>query len=362
MVLSILMISPHPSTIGGVSTYAEMLKRNLRYCGVTPYWVGSRAGRHENNIQKILRLMMDPLKIMRIVRQHRYDVVHINPSLNAKSLIRDGLITAALIMSGYRKILVFFHGWDHSVSRHIARNPFLNFWFRFVLHRCARVLVLSEAFRKELVQMEVRQEIIRISRTMVETGTFSIANDNAGSGRPYLLFLSRFDPPKGAGLLLKSFMQIAEEFPEWDLVLAGDGSEMRSIQQQIERSSHGHKIRVPGHVVGAEKINLLQECSVFVLPTTYPEGMPIALLEAMAAGKPLLTTEAGGIGPIIDDGKNGLVLKNVTQANLCTALRRMMGDEVLRRSCGRHNAELAKRFDAAVVAAEVEKIYQGITQ
>ena len=119
----------------------------------------------------------------------------------------------------------------------------------------------------------------------------------------------------------------------------------------------------PGYVGGTEKFKWLRSCTLYALPTYYPEGMPVALLEAMGAGKPLLTGRAGVIPHIIADPENGVVLDKVTADTVEAALRRMLGDPDYCREAGKRNAAYAwKRFEAASVTAEIEALYREIAR
>ena len=83
----------------------------------------------------------------------------------------------------------------------------------------------------------------------------------------------------------------------------------------------------PGYVGGMEKAKLLHGSTVFALPTySADEGMPIALLEAMGAGKPLLTAKAGAIQHIVSDPENGVILEEVSADTIEKGLRRLLSD------------------------------------
>lgn len=111
------------------------------------------------------------------------------------------------------------------------------------------------------------------------------------TSRRILLFMSRLHVKKGVDLLLEAWRHLSSQFPDWILVIAGpdDGFE-RSIRQYIERFQMQHSTRLLPPLYGREKIASLAAADVFVLPSR-SEGLPMALLEAMGAGKPIVYTK-----------------------------------------------------------------------
>jgi glycosyltransferase involved in cell wall biosynthesis len=124
----------------------------------------------------------------------------------------------------------------------------------------------------------------------------------------------------------------------------------------------GDRIRFPGYVVGADKARLLRDCTIFALPTYYrSEGMPVAVLEAMGAGNPLLVGSAGALRSIVADPENGVVLDKVTPQTVEAGLRRLLGDADFAAAAGKRNAEIAwKKFEAGAVTAEIEAFYRKV--
>ena len=364
--LSLLVLSPDPSVPGGVSGFVEMMKSRLKTCRVTSLWVGSQHNQNESVAAIFKRLFGIPLQVARLVRENAIDVVHINPSLDRsmKSVLRDGIILLVLRLLRFKSILVYFHGWDPATAR-LIRNRSLVRWIYVMLLKGTRaVLVLAPEFKVELVAMGVPDRLITVTRTMFD-GTALALQDKADvmPSRPYLLFMSRFEKAKGVYELLEAYAQIKDEFPDIDLVMAGHGDEYDGLRARVDALNMNSRVRFTGYVIGSEKTKLLRQCLAFALPTYFPEGMPIALLEAMAVGKPVLTAKVGGIPHVIHEPENGIVLDKVDVAQVAQALRRLFGAPQQWAEVGRHNAVYAKdRFEAQVVTAEIEAIYHDIAR
>ena len=224
-------------------------------------------------------------------------------------------------------------------------------------------MVLAAPFRDALIGLGVEAERITLTRTMFDGEELRSAGEKTSpSARRSVLFMSRFVREKGIFELVEAFARIAGDFPGVGLVLAGDGPERTRLQERVVALGLADRVSFPGYVGGAEKTRLLWGCSVYALPTL-AEGMPVALLEAMGAGKALLTTNVGGIPHVASDPENGVVLDAVTADAVETGLRRLLGDPAYCAEVGRRNAARAwERFEATPVTAEMEAHYREIVR
>ena len=108
--------------------------------------------------------------------------------------------------------------------------------------------------------------------------------------RKRVVFLSRIDPKKGLDILLPAWTAIANEFTDWDLVIAGPlGDDYARSIQDLAETLNAPRVQFTGQVLGETKLRLLAEASLFVLPT-YSENFGIAVAEALAHGTPVITT------------------------------------------------------------------------
>jgi glycosyltransferase involved in cell wall biosynthesis len=232
----------------------------------------------------------------------------------------------------------------------------------WLLNGTAHVMVLSPEFQKTLEDMGVRSGLMTTTRTMFDSDGYHLAAECLPDpARPFVLFMSRFERDKGVYELMEAFARIAADYPALTLVMAGDGKEMTALKARAADLACRERIGFPGYVNGLEKWKLLRTCAIFALPTSWGEGMPVSLLEAMSAGKPLLTTKAGGIKYIIADPDNGVVLDAVTVDAVEAALRFLLDNPYYCHGIGQRNAEYAWRcFEASHVTGEIEAVYRAI--
>ena len=347
----LLIISPAPEVLGGVNNFIATLKKNLENYEITSFWVG-RVGK-ENLFASIYRIILSSISFANLLLKNKFDVVHINPSLNSKSLLRDGLLLLILRIIGVKNVLVYFHGWQNFVAEKLEQTILKQF-FAFILNGAAFIMVLSANFRNQLIKLGVNSEKIIITRTMFDDELF---NDSIAKQSNSILFMSRFEQSKGVYELIAAFAQVSGDFPELELIMAGDGSENEKLRMLTKANN---KIKFVGYIEGKEKAEILLSCKIFVLPTYFPEGMPVAILEAMKAGKPILTSKAGGIAENITSD-NAIMLDKINISEIATGLRELLDNPDLCKKMSANNLADSKNFSAKIVSKEIETIYDKIS-
>jgi len=111
-------------------------------------------------------------------------------------------------------------------------------------------------------------------------------------------------------------------------------------------------------VTGAAKLDLLAQASIFILPS-YQENLPVALLEAMAMGLPVVTTPVAGIPDMVEEGRNGFLVPPGDYAGLAERLVRLAHDPALRRSMGEANvAKVRQEYHPALFAKRIADVYR----
>jgi glycosyltransferase involved in cell wall biosynthesis len=175
-----------------------------------------------------------------------------------------------------------------------------------------------------------------------------------------LAAVGRLVPQKGFDLLLPAFSQIAPRFPEWTLVIWGEGEERAALERQRDSLGLAGRVRMPG--VTPQPGGWIETADAFVLSSRF-EGWGIVLLEAMAAGLPVVSFDCQwGPREMIDDGVDGLLVAREDVGALAAALEKLLGDAELRERLGAAARVSTRRFaPAEVVAAWDEVVYAALT-
>lgn len=356
VMIKALVLYGDPARLGGVVNFMETLKNHLSNdIKVEHFLIGRRivgAGR----MFRWLMPFIDAIRLARRVSKDKVDVVHLNPSLDSRSLFRDGLFLAVLRLFGTQKLLVFFHGWHIELEKKICRNALAKWLFTRLYGNNAEIFVLASHVKKSLEKMGFESNRIHVLTSMFDAEQVPRTKKKTKQGMK-LLFMSRFDKAKGIYELLEAFNKVHTDYPMASIEFAGDGSEMQGMQAWVKKHKLSERVNFLGYLRGEDKILALEEASLYVLPS-YAEGCPVSLLEAMAAGLPVITSAVGGIPDIVVDGVNGLLLQDVTAASIERALRDMLSNQVRLEQIGDTNRKEAwAKFEASIITKRFEKTY-----
>lgn len=169
-----------------------------------------------------------------------------------------------------------------------------------------------------------------------------------------LAAVGRLVPQKGFDLLLRAFARVSHEFPNWNLVIWGEGPERAALEAERTRLGLDQRVDMPG--VTARPGIWVDTADVFVLSSRF-EGWGIVLLEAMAAGLPVISFDCQ-FGPreMIENGEDGILVEPENVDALAEALRRVLGDEKLRTRLGKAAGSSAGKFTPQRIVDEWDKV------
>lgn len=171
------------------------------------------------------------------------------------------------------------------------------------------------------------------------------------SGGRQISAVGHLMPVKGFDLLVEAFARASKAFPEWRLVLWGEGPERTNLLALAERRGIADRVSLPGR--SETPGGWLGSTTIFVLSSRH-EGLPNALIEAMAAGAPAIATDCpvGGPRSLIASGLDGLLVPPENVEAMAAALERVMGSHPLRVRLGAAAAKSAERFAEPVIMAQ----------
>jgi glycosyltransferase involved in cell wall biosynthesis len=186
------------------------------------------------------------------------------------------------------------------------------------------------------------------------------ANLQSRRGQRILAAVGRLVPQKGFDLLLEAFARVAAAQPEWTLVIWGEGPERAALESQRSMLGLDGRVELPGV---SERPGLwIETADAFVFSSRY-EGWGIVLLEAMAAGLPVVSFDCRfGPSEMVTDGEDGLLVPNGDVQALSEAMSRLMGSETLRKSLGEAAAKSARRFSRERVMAEWDEVVKAAVE
>jgi len=276
-----------------------------------------------------------------------FDVLHLHepnaPSLSVLALmIAEGPIVATFHTSTTKSLaLSFFQGilrpWNEKIVGRIAVSDLARRW-------------QMEALGSDAVQIP----------NGVDIESFACAAPLPGYPRPgkTVLFLGRFDEPrKGMAVLLGALPTVAKRFPGVEILIVGRGDEDDLREQAGELAGH---LRFLGQVDDAEKARALRSADVYCAPNTGGESFGIVLVEAMAAGTPVVASDLDAFRRVLADGRAGRLVAVEDSGALAEALIEVLGDSRLRTRYVKAASAEVQRYDWAVVADDILRVYETV--
>ncbi len=343
--LKILLNTIPINAPGGVADHFLGLKNKFNNEVVYNY-IG---GKSKENFF-ILKQMADYIKFaIEILKKHP-DLVHINPSLNKKAVIRDALF---LFIAKFlnKKIVVFWHGWE--LSDEILITIKYKRLFKFVYNMADAHIVLCRDFKRKLMEWGIDKKIY-LETTKVDDDLLIDFDISSKEYNNTILFLSRVEKTKGIYIAIDAVSKLTD----CKLIVAGTGSDLNAAVQYV-KNKNINGIEFIGYVSHNEKINTFMEASIFLLPTWYGEGMPTSVIEAMAFGLPVITRPVGGLKDFFENEKMGYMTKSRNPEVIAGLIKNLIENKDKMAEIGRYNHEYAKRrFLASKVAERLDKIYE----
>jgi colanic acid/amylovoran biosynthesis glycosyltransferase len=193
-------------------------------------------------------------------------------------------------------------------------------------------------------------EKLRVVHCGVDSRMFDIKRHEGRAQR--LLFVGRLVPAKGVPVLLETIAKIDDTI----LDIAGDGPQREFLEARAAALGVSNRVRFLGYQSQQRVRELLGQADVFVM-ASFAEGLPVVLMEAMAAGVPVVATRIAGIPELVEDGKNGFLVPAGDPAAAATAVRRLLEDAELRnRFAIAGQAKVEREFNLNTEASWLAKI------
>jgi glycosyltransferase involved in cell wall biosynthesis len=342
--MRILINTPSLNLLGGVANHYEGLRafwtENVRY-----NTVGKRS---EKNGSGKYWLPWDLLKFLHCLLVFRPDVVLLNPSLGKSALKRDFFFQKVARSFGFKTVL-FIHGFDWDYVQVIDRV-----WAIRNFNKASLIFVLANAFKTELQSWGVTSPIC-FSTTKVNDALlndYNVQKERTGEVKN-ILFLSRVEKVKGVFIAIDTYCILKERYPHLSLTIAGDGSDLPKVKKLIE-DDRIPDVVITGRLSGNDLINAYKNADLSS-SSSYGEGMPTAVLEAMAFGLPVFTRNVGGLPDFFEDEKMGYITDSLDPIDFANAMVPYIESSELTRKVALYNAQYAKdHFMASSVAKQIE--------
>lgn len=293
--------------------------------------------------------------VKRVLKRERFDVIHVQePLMPALPLcvLRHSKTVNVGTFHAYRE------------SKHLLMETMQPMLQPFMDKLHARVCV-SEAAR-DLISHYFPGDYLIIPNgiDLHEFGSPHIPPiEKFNDGRPNILFVGRLEKRKGFRYLLEAFPRIVEAIPNARLIVAGAyDREDKEPFVRYAYEHHLHGVKFVGRVPPEELPRYYKTCDVFCAPSTGFESFGIVLLEAMAAGKPIVASNIAGYRSVLEDGQEGLLVEPENPVALAEGIIRLLRNPALRQEMGERGRRKAANYDWPIIARRLLELYVELQQ
>ncbi len=244
-------------------------------------------------------------------------------------------------------------------SRKVWRS-LQNYLLHSALRRADKIIALSQHEAGLLKLMGVPAPRVSVVPLWIDTNYIESVSGPAGThvSRPAILFVGQLKYRKGFDVLADAMPLVVQEYPDASFIFVGHNPRHEPALRGICRANGTEQnLLIAGRVSEEEKIRLFRECSVYVLPTRY-EGFGLPLLEAMAAGCPVVSSKIPVVDEIIQDGSNGLLAELESPESLASKINQVLDDRELRgRLVQNGRRTVRERYDEESLVRRILDVY-----
>lgn len=349
----IALVAASMRTLGGHGVQASLLVRELRDEGYTVMFLPidpsfPAAARWLRRLPGARTLLNQALYLPSLLALRRAQVVHVFAASHWSFLISPvpAMLVAKLL--GKRVILNYHSG---EAEGHLARCS-------RATHRLLRladeIVVPSEFLREVFARHGYRARVIP---NVVDLSQFRFRERLPL--RPRLLSTRNLEPHYGVDMTLRAFSVLKARFPGATLTIAGTGSQENALRRLATRLGDA-SIRFAGRIEPPDMTRLYDEHDIFV-NSSLVDNQPLSILEAFAAGTPVVTTAAGGIPVMVRDGETGLLLTRRDPEAMAAAVGSLLENPALARRIARRALDQATEHAWPRVRDRWAAVYAGAT-
>jgi glycosyltransferase involved in cell wall biosynthesis len=314
-----------------------------------------------NNVFSSFRLVMrNAFELKRNAALQNSEIVYLNTALDTKTLVRDS-ITIFILKRFNRniRIVLKFHGSDGSTlfSKSILRD--------YVFSRASLLLVLSSEERNNFIKIGVPHGKIRITCNVIDKSLY--LQDpcfrkklDIGDQTGVLLFVGRFIKEKGILDTIEACKSLKETGADFLLLCLGDGPLFMEAGNLINKYGLKSNVRLLGHIPESSTRYYYANCDMLILPTFHQEGFPMAVFQAVGAGKPVITTRIRAAADYLVEYENCLWVEKENPSQLSQKISMLLADSTLKYEMGKRNLVLADQFSSERIVGNLYEFFKAI--
>lgn len=248
----------------------------------------------------------------KIIDDFRPDVIHV-PWLNPEGV-------AGCLLGERYSIPCVVHAQGSDVNHYLRKYPGRRIFIRDI-QKASVVSFVSQALKDTATNLGLAHRNQPVVYNGVDIDTFKPATELHSNKFKTIVTITKMNPVKNLDLLLHAFNRLSSDYQDaTELVLVGDGPCRQDLEKLVRDLKIESRVHFAGHVSHANVVAYLQKADIFCL-TSISEGLPVAMLEAMACGLPAVATKVGGVPEAVVEGITGLLVESDNLDNYTNALQ-----------------------------------------
>ena len=375
--MKIVMISGNPigHDYGGVAVHVEYLTKylaNFKDLTIISLSFGpENLTFSKNGIQFIvlkrmkfgkiffsLQIFYDLFRLDKLLKKINPDIIHIQSTIPTFSLL-------GVYLAKKYPVLLTLHGYFKEESRfHTGVEKIFNIFISIPLERLAlttipNIITVCPQLQ-EMIQKFTSSNIFTVPNG-VDIKQIQAITPFPPDSNPTIFYVGVLNKRKGVDDLIRAIPLVKNEIQDIQLHIAGTGPDMEKLKKLMKNLHVEENIKFLGFITDEEKFSYLKSSDVFVL-ATYWESFPFVLLEAMACGRPIVTTDVAGNPFAVIDGVYGFLVKPGDWRQISEKLIYLFKNKAILKKMGEESKKRALLFDWNIVAQQTRDIYLKIEE
>ncbi|CAN5815282.1 glycosyltransferase family 4 protein [soil metagenome] len=355
--MKILITAPSLDENKNVSGISTLVREIIEHSNAEFYHF--QAGRQDDDkidIRWILQQILLTPRFLWTIYREKIDLVHINTALVPLSIVRDAALTFTARLAN-RPVLLHPNG-GRFLMEDFTSRPLA--WTTEKMFRSAgKVLVLSEHEKASITNRWQNLDVRILPNAIATDEVPNVERDL--TNEKTIIFLGRLHESKGLHEIIEACRILKTENFNFQFNCFGAGALKDFFIAKMSQIL-GENFYYGGVISGAEKWKRLAESDIFLLPSRYGEGLPLAMLEAMAARCVVVVADVASVRAVIKDGENGLMVETYNTAQVVEKLKFLLSGEanwkILQRNA---RTTIEKDFAITDYVKKLEKIYAEIS-
>lgn len=350
----------YPPDIGGPATYSSLLKKELPKRG---FRVGILTYGPSGISREIVKGLRHALYFFAcLFRLGSYDIIF------AQDTVSSGLPALLAAKLAGKKFIIRVagdHAWEQATQRFGVKDgidkfqnrkygfktEFLRRIQKFVVRNADLVITPSKYFQKLVSGWTKNQEKVKVIYNGIALENLKLFNNSSTHQLKTILSAGRLVLWKGFGALI----EMMRDLPDWKLIIVGDGPEKQNLESRILNLELGTRVKLLGSVPREKLLELLGEASIFALNTSF-ESFSFQVVEAMAAGLPVITTNIGNLAEIIENNKEGILVEPNNKEQILAAIKKISEDKVFAEKIIKNARKKSEQFSIENTLNQLEQL------